>query len=119
MPSFCPISTVECTIADGFCQMMQFHMLATFQVGDGAGIDCASLLKLHYVKEDLEKTICQAQIEKPTYMSFLAQLTRWIFISTKVFEQPNGSLTKRLTVKPLRTTLWLPQSGQQSLSDAP
>ena len=37
MPSFCPVATVECTIADGFCQMMQFHMLATFQVGDGAG----------------------------------------------------------------------------------
>lgn len=44
-------------------------------------------------------------------------LTRWIFISTKVFEQPIGTLTKRLAVKPLRTTLWLPHSGQQSLSD--
>jgi DNA replication protein DnaC len=39
-------------------------------------IECATLLKLHYVKVDLESTICQAQIEKPTYMSFLAQVLR-------------------------------------------
>ena len=39
-------------------------------------IDCATQLKLHYVKVDIEKTICQAQIEKPTYMSFLAQVLR-------------------------------------------
>ena len=34
--------------------------------------ECATLLKLHYVKVNLENTICQAQIEKPTYISFLA-----------------------------------------------
>ena len=39
-------------------------------------IDCATQLKLHYVKVDIEKTICQAQIEKPTYISFLAQVLR-------------------------------------------
>ena len=39
-------------------------------------IDCASALRLHYVKVDLDKTICQAQIEKPTYTSFLAQVLR-------------------------------------------
>ena len=39
-------------------------------------IDCASQLKLHYVKVDLDQTICQAQIDKPTYMSFLAQVLR-------------------------------------------
>ena len=35
---------------------------------------CASVLKLHYVKVGLEETICQAQIEKPTYIDFLAQV---------------------------------------------
>ena len=35
-------------------------------------IDCATTLKLHYVKVDLDRTIRQAQIDKPTYMSFLA-----------------------------------------------
>lgn len=39
-------------------------------------IDCATQLKLHYVKVDLDETICQAQIDKPTYMSFLAQVLR-------------------------------------------
>ena len=38
--------------------------------------ECATLLKLHYVKVNLENTICQAQIEKPTYMSFLAQVLK-------------------------------------------
>ena len=37
-------------------------------------LDCATLLKLHYVKVDLDDTICKAQIEKPTYMGFLAQV---------------------------------------------
>ncbi|MBO7618132.1 MAG: IS21-like element helper ATPase IstB [Bacteroidales bacterium] len=35
---------------------------------------CASVLKLHYVKVDLDETICQAQIEKPTYIEFLAHV---------------------------------------------
>lgn len=35
---------------------------------------CASQLKLHYVKIDLEEAICQAQIDKPTYIDFLAQI---------------------------------------------
>ena len=39
-------------------------------------VDCATRLKLHYVKVYLEETICQAQIDKPTYMSFLAQVVR-------------------------------------------
>lgn len=39
-------------------------------------IECATQLKLHYVKVDLDQTICQAQIDKPTYMSFLAQVLR-------------------------------------------
>lgn len=39
-------------------------------------IECASLLKLYYVKVDLEDTICQAQINKPTYLSFLAQVLK-------------------------------------------
>ena len=39
-------------------------------------IDCATTLKLHYVKVDLDRTIRQAQIDKPTYMSFLAQVLR-------------------------------------------
>lgn len=39
-------------------------------------IECATLLKLHYVKVDLEQTICQAQIDKPTYMTFLAQVLK-------------------------------------------
>ena len=39
-------------------------------------IDCATQLKLHYVKVDLDRTVCQAQIDKPTYMSFLAQVLR-------------------------------------------
>ena len=38
--------------------------------------ECATLLKLHYVKVNLENTICQAQIEKPTYISFLAQVLK-------------------------------------------
>jgi len=38
--------------------------------------ECATLLKLHYVKVNLDSTICQAQIEKPTYMSFLAQVLK-------------------------------------------
>lgn len=37
-------------------------------------VDCATQLKLHYVKVDLDETICQAQMEKPTYMDFLAQV---------------------------------------------
>ena len=39
-------------------------------------VECATLLKLHYVKVNLENTICQAQIEKPTYISFLAQVLK-------------------------------------------
>lgn len=39
-------------------------------------MDCASALKLHYVKINLEDTICQAQINKPTYLSFLAQVLK-------------------------------------------
>lgn len=39
-------------------------------------VECATLLKLHYVKVDLEQTICQAQIDKPTYMAFLAQVLK-------------------------------------------
>ena len=39
-------------------------------------VECATLLKLHYVKVDLEQTICQAQIDKPTYMTFLAQVLK-------------------------------------------
>lgn len=38
--------------------------------------ECATQLKLHYVKVDLDQTICQAQIDKPTYTSFLAQVLR-------------------------------------------
>ena len=38
--------------------------------------ECATLLKLHYVKVNLETTICQAQMEKPTYISFLAQVLK-------------------------------------------
>ena len=38
--------------------------------------ECATLLKLHYVKVNLEATICQAQMEKPTYISFLAQVLK-------------------------------------------
>lgn len=37
-------------------------------------LDCATFLKLHYVKVDLDDTICTAQIEKPTYLEFLAQI---------------------------------------------
>ena len=37
-------------------------------------VECATLLKLHYVKVNLENTICQAQIEKPTYISFLNEI---------------------------------------------
>jgi len=39
-------------------------------------IECATLLKLHYVKVDLEDTICQAQINKPTYLEFLESVLR-------------------------------------------
>lgn len=39
-------------------------------------MECASLLKLHYVKVDLDETICQAQINKPTYLTFLAQVLK-------------------------------------------
>lgn len=39
-------------------------------------IECATQLKLHYVKVDLDQTICQAQIDKPTYISFLAQVLK-------------------------------------------
>lgn len=38
--------------------------------------NCASILKLHYVKVDLDETICQAQINKPTYIDFLAQVLK-------------------------------------------
>lgn len=38
--------------------------------------ECASALKLHYVKVDLDETICQAQINKPTYIDFLAQVLK-------------------------------------------
>lgn len=39
-------------------------------------IECATQLKLHYVKVNLEQTICQAQINKPTYAAFLAQVLK-------------------------------------------
>lgn len=39
-------------------------------------IDCATQLRLHYVRVDLDRTICRAQIEKPTYAEFLAQVLR-------------------------------------------
>lgn len=38
--------------------------------------ECATLLKLHYVKVDLDDTICQAQINKPTYIEFLEEVLR-------------------------------------------
>lgn len=39
-------------------------------------IECATQLKLHYVKVNLDQAIYQAQIEKITYMSFLAQVLK-------------------------------------------
>ena len=39
-------------------------------------IDCATQLRLHYVRVDLDRTICRAQIEKPTYAEFLAQVLK-------------------------------------------
>ena len=39
-------------------------------------IDSATQLKLHYVKVNLDRTIHQAQIDKPTYMSFLAKVLK-------------------------------------------
>lgn len=54
--------------------------------------DCATHLKLHYVKVGLEQTICQAQIEKPTYMSFLAQV-----LSNEVEGRKRRELQRRMT----------------------
>lgn len=39
-------------------------------------VECSSQLKLHYVKVDLEQTIMQAMLDKPTYMDFLAQVLK-------------------------------------------
>ena len=39
-------------------------------------IDCATQLKLHYVKVNIDTTVHQAQIDKPTYMSFLAKVLK-------------------------------------------
>lgn len=37
-------------------------------------IDAATTLKLHYVKVDLDEKVHKAQIEKPSYMEFLADV---------------------------------------------
>ena len=37
MSSLRPVASVESSVSDGFCQVLRLHMLASSQVGDGAG----------------------------------------------------------------------------------